>query len=65
LNLLECYLKEIKSVTPYISEWTNKYAEPFVAVDLVYNCYNGINRTRMVWSVSRWEQIKKDGYFML
>lgn len=64
MNILENYVETIHSETPYEEEWTKKFDDAFVEVDLTSNCYGSKKRDTHVWTVSDWKSIKEKGYYM-
>ncbi|AII28523.1 hypothetical protein [Enterococcus phage ECP3] len=64
MNMLEQYIKEVHSVTPYTESWTKQYGKDFLMVDLTVNCYGSLSRNERLFSVDEWEEAKKKGYYM-
>lgn len=68
MNQIEYYIKEVYSVID-ITENFKKHCgyepeEPLYKVDLTYNCYGSIKRTKQTFWKSNWEAVKKAGYYM-
>lgn len=64
MNLLENYIVEIHSVTPYIAEWTEEFNRDFVEVDITTDCYGIKKREICVFDSISWGEIKEQGYYM-
>ena len=68
MNLLEHYIVEIHSEKDITNEFTQHCGyvpkEPFLQIDLTYNCYGSVKRTTESFWKSNWEEIKKKGYFL-
>lgn len=64
VNLLEQYIVEIHSVKPCTDEWTEKFEDDFVTVDITTNCYGSKRRHSPIFSVTDWERYKEQGYYM-
>ena len=68
MNLLEHYIKEVHSVNDITDKFEEhcgyKPDEPFLEVDLTYNCYGLEKRCRKSFWKSNWETVKKEGYFL-
>ena len=68
MNLLEHYIKEIHSVQDisdkYEKATEQKPKEPLYEVDVTFDCYGVVERTRKIMSKSDLEQAKKQGYFL-
>lgn len=65
MNLLEVYIEEVHSVTPYTADWTDRFPDrKFVQVDVTTNCYGREKRDTYVWNTKEWEEIKQKGYYM-
>ena len=68
MNLLEHYIKEIHSVQDvsdkFAIETGRKPKEPLYEVDVTFDCYGEVERTRKIMSKSDFEQAKKQGYFL-
>lgn len=62
--MLEQYIKEVHSVTPYTESWTKQYGKDFLMVDLTVNCYGSLSRNERLFSVDEWEEAKEKGYYM-
>ena len=68
MNLLEHYIKEIHSVQDVSDKYEksigHKPKEPLYEVDVTFDCYGVVERTRKIMSKSALEQAKKQGYFL-
>jgi hypothetical protein len=65
MNILEHYIVEIHSVTPYEADWTSEFPDrKFVQVDMTHDCYGQVLRNTHVFNTKEWEQIKSQGYYM-
>ena len=68
MNLLEHYIKEIHSVKDITNKFEEKcgYAphDQFLEVDLTCDCYGVVERKICYFSKSKFEIVKKQGYFM-
>lgn len=64
MNMLEQYIKEVHSVTPYTESWMKQYHKDFLMVDLTVNCYGSLSRSERLFSVDEWEEAKEKGYYM-
>lgn len=65
MNLLEQYIKEVHSVTPYEADWTKEFPDSeFIEVDVTTNCYGSIKRSKHIFNTNEWEQYKSQGYWM-
>ncbi|QAA31228.1 hypothetical protein [Clostridium manihotivorum] len=64
MNLLECYIKEVKSIKPCKEEWTKKFNKKFLTIKVVVNCYGNIQKHETVESEEDWKKIKERGYFL-
>ena len=64
MNVLEHYIKEIKSVEPYLAEWTRKFPDEFIQAQVIADCYGQISEYDIIRTVAEWEQIKEQGYWM-
>lgn len=68
MNLLEHYIKEVHSVDDVsnIFEEANGFLpkEPFLKIDLTYDCHGAIGRNTRYFYKSEWEDAQKKGYFM-
>lgn len=63
-NILEHYIKEIKSVEPYEAEWTKEFNKKFLKIVVTTDCYGDIKEKTTIESEEDWEKIKERGYFM-
>ena len=68
MNLLEHYIKDIHSVQDisdkFVRTTGSKPKEPLYEVDVTFDCYGVVERTRKIMSKSDFEQAKKQGYFL-
>ena len=68
MNLLEHYIKEIHSVQDVSDKYEkairHKPKEPLYEVDVTFDCYGVVERTRTFMAKSEFEQAKKQGYFL-
>lgn len=68
MNLIERYIKEIHSVRDITEEFEKhcgyKPDEPLLQVDLTYDCYGQIKRTKDLFWKSAFERVKKEGYYL-
>lgn len=68
MNLLEHYIKEIHSVQDVSDEFEKATGgepkEPLYEVDVTFDCYGVVERTRKIMNKSEFEQAKKQGYFL-
>ena len=68
MNLLEHYIKEIHSVQDVSNKFEKatgrKPKEPLYEVDVTVNCYGAVERKREIMRKSKFEQAKKQGYFL-
>ena len=68
MNLLEHYIKEIHSVQDVSDKFEkateSELKEPLYEVDVTFDCYGVVERTRKIMSKSEFEQAKKQGYFL-
>ena len=68
MNLLEHYIKEIHSIKDITNEFIECCGyvpnEPLLEVDLTYDCYGIIERSKMTFWKSNFEMVKNEGYFM-
>ena len=68
MNLLEHYIKEIHSIKDITNKFTENCGyvpnEPLLEVDLTYDCYGIIERSKMTFWKSNFEMVKNEGYFM-
>ena len=61
MNVLEHFIKEIHNVE---HKHSDKYNCDYVEVDLTHNCYGNIKRTKEIFGLKEWEDVKKKGYFL-
>lgn len=61
MNLLECFIKEIHNEE---YKHSDKYNCDYVEVDLTYNCYGTVKRTKEIFGFTEWEKTKEKGYFL-
>lgn len=68
MNLLEHYIIEVHSVTDCTEEFEKhagyKPEEPFLIVDLTYDCYGQKERKTVSFFQSAFEEAKRKGYYM-
>ena len=68
MNLLEHYIKDIHSVHDISDKFEkateSELKEPLYEVDVTFDCYGVVERTRKIMSKSDFEQAKKQGYFL-
>lgn len=68
MNLLEHYIEKVYSVKDITKEYEKstgcKPDEPFLKIDLKYDCYGNKERKTVYYYASQWEKIRKKGYFM-
>lgn len=65
MNLLEHYIKEIKSVEPCNEDWVKEFPDrKLLTIKVIVECYGVVEERKTVESESGWENIKKLGYFM-
>lgn len=68
MNLLEHYIVKIHSVEDVTKDYEKRIGvkpnEPVYMVDLTYDCYGKIKREAYIFCKSKFEQVKKRGYFM-
>lgn len=68
MNLLEHYIKEIHNVKDISDKFEKATGgepkEPLYEVDVTFDCYGVVERTRKIMSKSDFEQAKKQGYFL-
>ena len=68
MNLLEHYIKEIHSVQDVSDKFEraigHKPKEPLYEVDVTFDCYGVVERTRKIMNKSEFEQAKNQGYFL-
>ena len=68
MNLLEHYIKEIHNVQDVSDKFEKATGgepkEPLYEVDVTFDCYGVVERTRKIMSKSEFEQAKKQGYFL-
>jgi hypothetical protein len=61
-NLLEHYIKEIKSIEEVPHEdWMN---QKYLNVTLVANCYGDEREYKRWFGAEEWEKVKEQGHFM-
>ena len=67
VNLVELHITEIHSVKDVTNEFIGRCGhtpdEPFLQVDLTYDCYGQLKRTTECFWKSNWDKIQKQGYF--
>lgn len=78
MNILECYVSKVYSVTPLVqvTKYTlltadkekvleeSEKVEDLVRVDWEYNCYGSITRVNELMPKARWDKIAEQGYDM-
>lgn len=64
MNVLEHYIVETHSVTPYRAEWTKEVSDKFVTADITTNCYGVTKRESRVFSEREWDEAVKNGYYL-
>ena len=68
MNLLEHYIKEVHSIDDVSNKFEEKNGyppdEPLLRIILTYDCYGRIHTTTCYFPKSKWEETKKQGYFM-
>jgi len=56
MNLVECYIIEVRGIRETEYE--------LLEIDLTYNCYGNIKRTKHLATAKQWEVEKEQGYYM-
>lgn len=64
MNMLEHYIERIISVKAYKEDWTKDYDDKFVRVELIVNVYGSKSNVFKVFTESKWDEVKEDGYYM-
>lgn len=68
MNLLEHYIVEVHSVTDMTDDFEKHTGyrpdEPFLRVDLTYDCYGVIRRKEESFWKSSFEKAKEAGYYL-
>ena len=65
MNLLEHYIKEIKSIEPCTEEWVKDFPDrKLLAIKVVAECYGIVKEYETVENEKDWNIIKERGYFM-
>lgn len=65
MNILEHYIKEVKSVEPYEAEWTAEFPDrKFLKIKVITDCYGCIEERETIENDVDWAKIKERGYFM-
>jgi transcriptional accessory protein Tex/SPT6 len=68
MNLLEHYIEKIYSKTDITEEYrkkvNNAITEKYYLVDMTYNSYGSVTRTKKMMSESEYNDMIEKGYFM-
>lgn len=64
MNMLEHHIERIISVKAYKEDWTKDYDDKFVRVELIVNVYGSKSNVFKVFTESKWNEVKEDGYYM-
>ena len=68
MNLLKHYIEEIHSVQEISNKFEKatgiKPKEPLYKIDVTVNCCGAVERKREIMRKSKFEQAKKQGYFL-
>ena len=68
MNLLEHYITEIHNVRDVSDEFEKstgqKSKEQLYEIDVTFDCYGIVERKKKIMSKSKFEQAKKQGYFL-
>lgn len=68
MNLLEHYIEQIHGVVDLTDEFARHCGyvpkEPFLEVDVTYNCYGVKKREKVSFWKSNFDNVKKVGYFL-
>lgn len=68
MNLLEHYIVEVHSVKDITDEFIKHCKdvpkEPYLEIDMTYNCYGIIERHKQRFWKSDWDMANKQGYFL-
>ncbi len=64
MNLLEHYIKDVHSETPFNENNFDGVPTDYVTVDVTIDCWGSIERKTRTFEQAEWETIKIDGYFM-
>lgn len=64
MNLLEQNIERIISEKPYKEEWTKAYNDKFVRVNMIVECYGSRSEVNKIFTVDKWEEVKKEGFYL-
>ena len=59
MNLLEHYIKEIKSELEIA-----QFDKVYIKARLIVECYGVVNETTEIFTEEEWEKVKAQGYYM-